>query len=286
MAIFSTKLDMIALVSALLISVLAWVPARAAPEAGERSGSQPAQMTEYQRTIKAALDEFQQGNFPEARSLFTRAHALSPNARTYRGLGFVAFELRNYHECVDYLTAALKSTEKALEGDLRRTTEDLLARAKGLIARIHIDAKPSPVDVFVDGVPARLFERSTLILEVGDHVVELRAAGYLPERRALKIAGGEELQLSVVMRTADNEDGEQASVSSEPGTVSSRAHDTRVGRPWYKSPWLWTAVAVVVVGAGVGAAVALTYDPNRSKAKPSTTDNTPPGGVVQTLGSW
>ena len=44
---------------------------------------------QYKQLIQQALGEFRRQNWPEARVLFRRAHALSPNARTLRGMGVV-----------------------------------------------------------------------------------------------------------------------------------------------------------------------------------------------------
>jgi hypothetical protein len=236
---------------------------------------------EYRRAVQSALAEFDAGNFPEARALFTRAHALYPNARTYRGLGFVAFELRNYIECVSYLGAALASSEKPLSDSLHSSTEELLARAKGMIARIQVDVSPSSRAVLVDGVPVEIPEGQPLVLEVGDHIVELKAAGYVSERRALKIAGGEELSLNVQLRELPAEPAKPALLAATaPGTTSGQ--DAPAKKPMYKNPWLWTALGVVVVGAGVVTAVVLSSPTKQVEpGAPQTGDNTPPGGVIQ-----
>jgi hypothetical protein len=227
------------------------------------------------------LQEFDAGNYPEARAAFTHAHELYPNARTFRGLGFVAFELRNYIEAVTFLGEALRSEVKPLEDSQRRSTEELLARAQALVARVRLDVAPNTRSVIVDGVPAELSPGEDLLLEVGDHTLELRAAGYEPERRELSIAGGKSLKLSIRMRAvADSDRGQTASFSTEVNT------DQRGQRRWYRSPWLWSAVAVVVAGAGVGIGFALTRRAGTHEAPPSTTGNTPPNGVIQTLRSW
>ena len=63
-----------------------------------RATAQPsarASTTEYEAMITDGLAEFQAQRYAEARALFERAHALSPNARTLRGIGMVAFEMRD-----------------------------------------------------------------------------------------------------------------------------------------------------------------------------------------------
>jgi hypothetical protein len=163
-----------------------------------------------------------------------------------------------------------------------------LARTQKLVGRVQFDLTPATASVLVNGVSAELGEERKLTLEVGDHLLEMRAEGYLPERQKLSVRGGEELRLSVELRP-----GEPLATQQSPGSVTPTPQPTQPSdsdrggkRRWYKSPWLWTAVAVVIVGAGVGVGLALRPDAD-TKVKASTgTENTPPGGVLQALRSW
>jgi hypothetical protein len=260
--------------------------ASAALAAPPNASTNQQESSEYQRAIRSALSEFDAGNFPEARALFTQAHELYPNARTYRGLGFVDFELRNYVECVEFLEAALSAKERPLSDTLRRTTEELLQRARGMIVQVHIDVSPPRAEALLDGVPVKLEPGQALMLEVGDHLLEVRALGYLPERRDLRIAGGKDVHVSVGLRAAPPSEPlagpRQAPAAPEPEP----GRDTGSERRWYKSPWLWTAVAIVVVGAGVGTALVLTKHTETRPTNPTPTDHTPPDGVVHALRSW
>jgi hypothetical protein len=62
----------------------------------------------YRDLVAEATREFSAGNFAEARTLFEQAHAAKPSARTLRGLGLTAYELRRYVQAVSELEAALR----------------------------------------------------------------------------------------------------------------------------------------------------------------------------------
>jgi Flp pilus assembly protein TadD len=81
-----------------------------APSAQDTVASTEADSPAYREAIEHGLAEYRAGNFAEARALFLRAHAISPNARTLRGLGIVEYELRNYAEAIVRLRQALAST--------------------------------------------------------------------------------------------------------------------------------------------------------------------------------
>jgi len=216
-----------------------------APETAE-SAAEPAA---YRAAIDLAISEYELSNFAEARAQFRRAHELFPNARTFRGLGLTEFELRNYGDAIENLRLALESPIKALTGSLRSDTEALLNKAQGYVARLNLEVDPGAASVVLDGVPVELGATGVLVVEVGDHMLEFRAPGRLAEKRPVKVTGGEERTLRVVLHPA-----------------SSHAPD-REARRWYKNPWLWSAVGVVVLGAATGTALAL-HDQDSTLAGP------------------
>jgi hypothetical protein len=191
---------------------------------------------DYRDAIEQAVAEYELGNFAEARAQFRKAHQLFPNARSYRGLGMSEFELRNYADAISDLTQALDADVKPLTGALRTQTEQLLHKARGYVARVQLELEPPTTSVLIDGAPVELGPELALLLDVGDHVLEFHAPGLLPQKRPLKVTGGEERILRVVLR------------EDEPQPTTRR---------WYKNPWLWTAAGIVVAGAATGAAVAL-----------------------------
>jgi tetratricopeptide (TPR) repeat protein len=217
-------------------------PALAEPARGASSGD-PAG---YKVAINAAIEEFDQGNFAEAREHFSRAHALFPNARTLRGLGMSEFELKNYVDAVEKLEQALASDARRVEGPLREQTTALLSRARAYVGEVALVLRPPTTTVRVDGVPADVRAGSQLRLPIGDHILEFAAEGRLPERRALKVRGEQRVELQVQL--AD------LAATSAPSDQRQNGPSTRDSSPIYKRWWLWTGVGAVVAG---GAAAAL-----------------------------
>lgn len=205
---------------------------------------------EYRHAIAQAVFEFRQHNFAEARSYFARAHAIDPSARTLRGLGMAEFELHNYRECTQQLEAALQSPKRRLEGELRAETDELLKRAQVLIGRYTIKSKPHANDLTVDGVATVIPADRPLLLNVGDHLLELRAVGYTTEKRLLSVHGGEEETLSISFKRSHVDVGQR-----------------QVERPWYAHPLVWVSVGAVIVGAATtGIVLAATSTPATAQA--------------------
>lgn len=253
----------------LLIACSLPVPTHAAdrPPAG-------LQNAEYERLVEEAVREYRRTHFPEARSLFARAHELFPNARTWRGLGMVEFELRNYVDSVICLERALSAQAKPLTGPLRESTELLLGRAAAFVGRFTIVSERA-VTVSVDDAPRALEEDSMLTLPVGDHALVFVSADGFVQRRMAHVRGGEHetLQLTRAPTTVELPAGLHEPVvwdlsaqaravdvaaPTAKRDVTSATSEPRRDKPLYKRAWLWSAVGVVVAGAATGLALGLT----------------------------
>jgi tetratricopeptide (TPR) repeat protein len=243
---------------------------RVAVKAQAQDGESPA----YRELVEQALQEYARQNFEEASSLFTRAHQLYPNARTQRGLGMTAFELRRYPESIAQLQLALASQIKPLDAQLRADTETLLHRARGFVATVTVDVQPRDAELRLDGEPVAPF--TPLVVALGEHVLELQKPGYVSERRVVRLHGGERLEPRLTL-ALDNLSRAHA---------PQRADDARTPRhALYKNGWLWTGVGVLVAGA-VSAGVLLgTRGHDQTRTVAEGTANTPPGVSLSSQGA-
>jgi hypothetical protein len=146
----------------------------------------------YQRIVTEAVAEFDAGRWEEARALFEQAHDLSPSARTLRGMGMCAFELRRYDETLDLLAQALADERRPLTRRQRTEVEDLMRRARTFIGRFRVTVEPEGAELWVDDAPAALEEDGSLTLSVGVHVLEGRLEGHASETRRLEVRGEED----------------------------------------------------------------------------------------------
>jgi tetratricopeptide (TPR) repeat protein len=209
---------------------------------------------EYAAAISEAVSEYQAGNFAESRALFERANALMPNARTLRGLGMVEFELRNYPASVDFLEKALICKQKPLDGELRAETQRLLQRARGFVGRFEVALEPAGATISVDGEEVALDANGGLVLAVGDHVLDTRAPGHIADHRKLRVTGGENAQLRVVLPSQAAVAPVAATPVAPPTAAADREDDTV-----FSSPWFWVAVGAVAIGGGVGVGLAVAH---------------------------
>jgi hypothetical protein len=151
----------------------------------------------YQTSIEQAVREFGAGNYAEARALFRKAHAISPNARTWRGMGMAAFELKLYVDAQRELSAALENKERPLTDDQRVQVQSLLDQSHAFVGRYQVLLQPAHARVSVDGQEASFEPDQVLLLDLGDHVLSAVADGYQEARVPLHVDGGEDQVLRV-----------------------------------------------------------------------------------------
>jgi hypothetical protein len=212
----------------------------------------------YAELIDAAIREHELSHFQEARELLLKAHALFPNARTLRGLGKVEYELRNYGHAVTHLERALASPVRALDPRLRAEVEELLLRARAYVGEVHVAVEPSTASVIVDGVTVASGPQASFSLMVGDHLIEFHAAGHFPERRSVRIKGGEQTNIQVVLN-APNEGSERTAATGTKKQDTSKQAVTR--KRWLA--WTLSIAAVATTGLVLGLALR-DDDPERS----------------------
>lgn len=257
--------------------------------ASGRAHAQDAEPLEYRTTIREALAEYHAKNFPEARALFAEAHRLMPNARTLRGLGMTAFELRSYVESIDYLQQALAATAKPLEGGLRQETERLLKRAERFVGRVQLVLTPPDTRVLLDGNPLERREGEPVVLSIGAHAFEFQAEGHVSDTRSIEIHGRENetwtIQLAPLPPPQPVATPREVAQQSEPTPVEARpvieTEREPNARPLYKNPWLWAGVGTVVVAVVVTSVVLATRDPGVGGVRVGR--NTPDRGIFEAL---
>jgi hypothetical protein len=231
--------------TALSLLVLALAPgaARAEPTLAAEQPHPLEDDPAYQRAVEQALHEYQLGNFSEAKAFFAQAHALSPNARTLRGLGMSAYELRNYVDAIAYFEQALEASQRPLTPSMRTEVAQLLAQARSFITRLTLTLQPRTTEVRVDTRPVRPDASGVILLDPGEH--ELLFA--LPERepitRNLRTDGGESLSMSVSFPAPQHAET-PAAPAPLPLTAAAPAGSSTSLAPWF------------VIGGGAAVAIA------------------------------
>jgi tetratricopeptide (TPR) repeat protein len=201
----------------------------------------PAPGASYEETIRHAVEEYSLGHWPEARFFFARAHALSPNARTLRGLGLTCYESRNYVDAIAYFKDALANTAQPLTEAMRAEVTQLMQQSEQFVTRLVLTVEPTSAVLELDHGSLELPSDGVVMLDPGEHELVATAEGHLPERRVFN-AEGHEMRVELHLRATPGEPV-AAAPASTPAPAAAMSADSRSGL----APYL-------VIGAG-GAAL-------------------------------
>lgn len=146
---------------------------------------------DYDAALEAALAAHARGDLTTARTSMERAHALSPSARTLRGLAIIAHAQGRHVEAVLGCDAALASEVQALTPRLRDSVEELRARSLRELAWLRLSITPADAAVTIDGQPPSRRADGTLLLAPGTHLLQVSAPGFIAFERVLDAKVGE-----------------------------------------------------------------------------------------------
>jgi len=225
-------------------------------DAWAQSGTSDHTVAQYRTLIRQAIDQYDAGNYQEAKVLFTEAHQVSPNARTLRGLGLVAYAMRDYIQAIPYLEGALASQTKPLDKRLTDEVERVIGRARSFVGRVHITLSPQNAQLRANGWDVVPDSEGVIVLNPGVNELVATAPEHQPLTRRVRVEPGASLDLDLALARTDSV---AASADANGGSES-------------LTPWLVTGVsAAVAVGGGVLLGVALSQIADVERTDPTTT---------------
>ncbi|HKP61077.1 MAG TPA: tetratricopeptide repeat protein [Polyangiales bacterium] len=222
---------------------------------------------DYDALIAQASAAYGEKRYEQARDLFEQAHVLQPSARTLRGLGLTAFALDRHAQARQELESALADPRKPLPREQRREVNDVLAWMKQRLGALRLELSPEHALALVDDKAAIA---GLNLFELGEHVLSVRATGYVNQEQRFVLEREVPLELRIQLQpqppaaVAVAEPApppappvqlqpalavrDEAPAKSESGSVFSR---------W----WFWT-IAGVVVATTVVAVVVASHEPS------------------------
>lgn len=244
------------LLLALLLLGAAAGRALAAEPASNPFGADDASMQDaYRKAIQDGVAEYDAHHFEEALGYFRNAHRLNPNARTFRGIGMTSFELRDYVTAMRNLLAALEDKRKPLSAEQRKETQELLERCRMFVARYTLTVSPASARVTVDAKAAEYQPDGTILLGLGEHLVEARAEGYTRRSLSVQVRGGERNELFLTLDLVKPVSSALPALpapASPPGVVTTTAAPPPPVSNLAAKAWLWTSAGAALLAAGAG----------------------------------
>jgi hypothetical protein len=243
--------------------------------ASAQSVKPPVNLKLYNALVRQAVEQYERGNYDESKVLFAQAHQLFPNARTLRGLGMVAYTMRDYVESIHYLEGAIGSKVKPLDPPLVRESEDVIRRARTFIGVVRVSVVPQDAKLRVNATPASRTSDGTIALNPGPYEIEASAPGHQSASRLVRVEPGTTLVLEFALPNspADPIAARQPAQPEAPSPAPEAALESDAEARGGKSVGPWVVVGVsgaVAIAGGVMLGIALSDVSTVERSGPNT----------------
>jgi len=180
------------------------LPAFAQDAAEPKPEAVDATTLDARRHFKTGTKLYRDGNYAGALAEFEEAYRLKPGAGSLQNVALSQKGLFRYAEAAATLEQLLSRHGAELSEGEQQALAAAIAELKGLVASIALRVVPEAARVVLDGRQLAASEwAAPLVLNVGEHTLSAEAPGYTPERRVLRIAGGQrEVPVVIELRCA------------------------------------------------------------------------------------
>ncbi|MFO0711676.1 MAG: PEGA domain-containing protein [Sandaracinus sp.] len=204
------------------------------------------------RLSTAGAAASQAGRHEEAYALFQQAHAVFPNARSFRALGATAFQLRRYRLAIEHYEAALSDQRRPLTPEQRAQAENELGVARRLVSHLRVSADPADATLTLDG--QAFTAGQSIVVDPGPHELAARRPGYEDEHRTITSTSGEELVVDLTLRPQVTAQPTQTTVIVPTPTVPLQQDITLTADVGFLAlGGAILGIGVVGLGGGIGA---------------------------------
>lgn len=229
---------------------------------------------EAARRFEHAIKLYEEGDYTLALAEFERVYQLVPDYRVLYNISQVSIQLGRYARAFRTLKDYLNRGAAELTPERAAAVQADLTQLAGKVARVTVQVEPAGAQVKVDGVAVgRSPLPEPLVVDVGEHQIQVELPGYVAQSQTLTLAGGDRRDAAFTLQQAP------AAVAAAPpgqrdkprGASSSADTHTSSNR----GTWLgigWTATGTLAAGAIISGALGASAagDLRDLKGTPST----------------
>lgn len=219
----------------------------------------PAVAEDARARFRAGLVLARDGDCTAALAEFETSYRLMPRPNTLFNMAQCEENLHRYDRAISEYEEYLEIAPA--EAEDRDTVMATLESLRGRLGTLHITTNtPTEVwlgDRIVGAAPG------DVLVPGGRHSIELRATGYLPERREVEVAARQRVELTVELGTAETHI--ETTVVEETIVEETHVHEhVTVERPPLPAGLFWAGVGLTaaagIVGLGGGINALITHD--------------------------
>ncbi|MBI5512873.1 MAG: hypothetical protein HY909_03850 [Deltaproteobacteria bacterium] len=201
------------------------------------AGAASVAQTDPAGTFQRGLRAYQEGRYNDALMAFEEVYAVRPLPDVEYNIALVSRALGRYQAAIAAYERYLVHPGENPDPARLRTVRETVTTLRGLLARVIVRATPAQVTFTLDGRPAEPTD-GALLVDPGEHVLELSSPDHHPERRPLRLTAGGIAELEVRLVPLDRVPRTEPEAPSLPA-------------------WFWVSGAVGLASAGVALGVGL-----------------------------
>src|SRR5688572_907841 len=202
----------------LLIALLA---VSAVPAFAKKPKKPSSEQKEADRHFKSGVALFKEAKYKEALAEFERAYEIAPHPLVLYNIAGCHRELSNYGEAIRFYERFLKEGKGQVPAPRLTTAQTELDAILARIARVTVVIQGPPyATLILDGqtlgtMPVPM----PLVLPPGEHKLVARADGFKDAERTLRVASGDEAEISLTLSESPKESKADPIVSTTTTTT-------------------------------------------------------------------
>jgi tetratricopeptide (TPR) repeat protein len=193
---------------------------------------------------------YKSGDFKLALLEFERAYDFVPDYRVLYNIGQVCQQLGHYARASQTLNQYLREGGSAIAAERRKAVLADLEAMRLRTGHLLVTSTTDGAEVLVDDVVvARTPARGPILVDAGEHTVEVRKPGMIPASKRIALVGQEQLAVTLSPTPPALPSGGPTSPNAALSKPSTDAGPSSPRRPWLWAGWITTGMAAA--GAGI-----------------------------------
>jgi hypothetical protein len=223
------------------------------PAAALHAESAETDKQEAKKSFLVGVDFFAVENYSAALSAFLKSYEILPNPNVLFNIGMCQRALFDFAASIETLREYLEKKGESVPADEREQIDKILADMEGSVGRLQIIVSEEGAAVTIDsGKPELSPLAGPVILNPGEHVVEVEKEGFVGRKQTVTLKEGGKETLEIELEPVPVAAPPEAVL--EPGKVKADEKKKKKNKI-LKSPILWGVLGAVLVGGAVAAGV-------------------------------
>lgn len=177
-------------------------PPAAPPEAdSSKSFGDASVKQEAARRFEHAIKLYEDADYALALAEFERVYELVPDYRVLYNIGQVSIQMGRYARAFRTLKEYVARGGAELAPDRAAAVQADLTLLSGKVARVSLQVEQAGAQLSIDGVAVgRSPLAEPLVVDVGEHRVQVELAGYVTQNQSLTLAGGDRREVAFTLQ--------------------------------------------------------------------------------------